>query len=120
MRNGVRFTERASSALRSARDAAASLGHGYVGTEHILIAILQDETCYAMRFLRLLGVDPERVVGELTALLRNTSMPGAPEPATDTTARVSRAMSSPSESSTRAARPSVSAATPSSRCSVPT
>ena len=59
--------------------AGAQMHNAYVGTEHILIAILQDETCYAMRFLRLLGVDPERVVGELTALLRNTSMPGAPE-----------------------------------------
>ena len=39
MKNGVRFTDRASSALKSARDAAASLGHGYVGTEHLLLGV---------------------------------------------------------------------------------
>ena len=73
------FTPRTKQILQVAAMAGAQMHNAYVGTEHILIAILQDETCYAMRFLRLLGVDPERVVGELTALLRNTSMPGAPE-----------------------------------------
>ena len=73
------FTPRTKQILQVAAMAGAQMHNAYVGTEHILIAILQDETCYAMRFLRLLGVDPERVVGELTALLRNTSMPGAAE-----------------------------------------
>ena len=39
MRNSVRFTDRASSAIKAARDAAASLGHSYVGTEHLLLGV---------------------------------------------------------------------------------
>ncbi len=46
--------------------AGARLHNMYVGTEHILIAILQDESCYAVRFLKILGVDPDRVARELS------------------------------------------------------
>ena len=52
------FTPRTKQILQVAAMAGAQMHNAYVGTEHILIAILQDETCYAMRFLRLLGVDP--------------------------------------------------------------
>lgn len=39
MKNSARFTERASGAIAAARDAAASLGHSYIGTEHLLLGI---------------------------------------------------------------------------------
>ena len=39
MKNSARFTERATGAIAAARDAAASLGHSYVGTEHLLLGI---------------------------------------------------------------------------------
>ena len=39
MKNSVRFTERASGAIAAARDASASLGHSYVGTEHLLLGV---------------------------------------------------------------------------------
>ena len=60
------FTPRTKQILQVAAMAGAQMHNAYVGTEHILIAILQDASCYAMRFLKLLGVDPERVVGELS------------------------------------------------------
>ena len=65
------FTPRTKQILQVAAMAGAQMHNAYVGTEHILIAILQDASCYAMRFLKLLGADPERVVGELSSLLHN-------------------------------------------------
>lgn len=41
--NGYNFTERVRSTLANAREHAVSLGHEYVGTEHILLALLQSE-----------------------------------------------------------------------------
>ena len=36
--NDTRFTQRAQEALRQAQQSAAQLGHGYVGSEHLLLA----------------------------------------------------------------------------------
>ena len=55
--------------------AGARLHTSYVGTEHLLIAILEDGQSYAMRFLQLLGVDPNRIISELSSVLNNTSFP---------------------------------------------
>lgn len=75
------FTPRTKRILQVAAMAGARLHNAYVGTEHLLIAIIQDESCYAMRFLKILGVDPERVVTELSTLLSNTSFGMAAEAA---------------------------------------
>ena len=61
------FTPRTKQILQVAAMAGARLNTMYVGTEHILIAILQDESCYAMRFLKILGIEPERILRELSA-----------------------------------------------------
>lgn len=37
-----RFTEQAREAISLAVDAAGELGHSYVGTEHLLIGLLQE------------------------------------------------------------------------------
>ena len=52
-----RFTPRTKQFLQIAAMARARFHSAYVGTEHILVAIAQDESCYAMRFLKILGVD---------------------------------------------------------------
>ena len=59
MRNSVKFTDRASSAIKSARDAAASLGHSYVGTEHLLIGLIQEGSGVAAQILNAHGVQDE-------------------------------------------------------------
>lgn len=41
-----------------AKLAASKLGSNYVGTEHLLIAIIEDGESFAVRFLQMLGVDP--------------------------------------------------------------
>lgn len=75
------FTPRTKQILQVAAMAGARLHNAYVGTEHLLIAIMQDESCYAMRFLKILGVDPDRVIGELSSLLSNTAFSDAGESA---------------------------------------
>lgn len=72
------FTPRTKQILQVAAMAGARLNNMYVGTEHILIAILQDESCYAMRFLKILGVEPERILRELSGTVSGQGMAGGP------------------------------------------
>lgn len=63
------FTPRTKRILQMAKLAASKLGSQYVGTEHLLIAIIEDGESFAVRFLQMLGVDPQRIVNELSASL---------------------------------------------------
>ena len=67
------FTPRTKRILQVAAVAGAQLHNAYVGTEHLLIAIIEDGQSYAMRFLQILGADPNRIVSELSNMLNNTS-----------------------------------------------
>lgn len=67
------FTPRTKRILQVAALAGAQLHNAYVGTEHLLIAIIEDGQSYAMRFLQILGADPNRIVAELSAMLNNAS-----------------------------------------------
>ena len=42
-----KFTPRAEEALRLAQEAAEDMGHGYVGSEHLLLGLLREEDCLA-------------------------------------------------------------------------
>ena len=42
MRGSERFTQRASTAITKAHDAALGMGHSYVGTEHLLLGIIRE------------------------------------------------------------------------------
>ena len=42
MRGSERFTQRASTAITKAHDAAMGMGHSYVGTEHLLLGIIRE------------------------------------------------------------------------------
>ncbi|MCH5354024.1 MAG: ATP-dependent Clp protease ATP-binding subunit [Acutalibacter sp.] len=74
------FTPRTKQILQIAVMAGARLHNSYVGTEHLLIAVMEDENCYGMRFLRTLGAEPSRITTELSALLNQTAFPSAGEP----------------------------------------
>ena len=65
------FTPRTKRILQVAAVAGAQLHNAYVGTEHLLIAIIEDGQSYAMRFLQILGADPNRIISELSAMLNN-------------------------------------------------
>mgnify|MGYP000553229971 CR=1 FL=1 len=68
------FTPRTKRILQVAAVAGAQLHNAYVGTEHLLIAIIEDGQSYAMRFLQILGADPNRIVSELSSMLNNASL----------------------------------------------
>ena len=51
-----RFTERARQVVVLAQDEARALGHGYIGTEHLLLGILREEEGLGAQVLATLGV----------------------------------------------------------------
>ena len=57
----TRFTERAQAALRLAQECSAELGHGYVGSEHLLLGLLREEEGIAHRVLEENGLTDEMV-----------------------------------------------------------
>lgn len=57
MRFEDRFTEKAKNVLNTAQASAAELGHAYVGSEHILLALSMEDGCAASRVLREAGLD---------------------------------------------------------------
>ena len=57
--NGYNFTERVRVVLRAARDKAFELGHEYVGTEHLLLGLLEDEDGVAAAVLKNVAVGQE-------------------------------------------------------------
>jgi len=52
-----RFTERAKKVLTFAQEEAQAAGHGYIGTEHVLLALLREERGLAGIVLSTLGVE---------------------------------------------------------------
>jgi ATP-dependent Clp protease ATP-binding subunit ClpA len=56
-----RFTQAARAAVVGAQAEARSLGHGWIGTEHLLLAVMADDTSPVSAALRSLGLDAARV-----------------------------------------------------------
>ena len=78
MKSNEKFTQRAETAIEQARAAAGSLGHSYIGTEHLLLGIVREGTGLGARVLRARGLGEK----ELTdAVVKMTGMgaPGIPE-----------------------------------------
>ncbi len=56
-----KFTPKAEEALRLAQEAAEEMGHGYVGSEHLLLGLLREEEGLAHRALTERGLTDEMV-----------------------------------------------------------
>ena len=67
------FTPRTKNALQLAVMQAAKLGHNYVGTEHLLIALISDTDSYAVRFLGRMGVRVPDIIRLLKEALGSSS-----------------------------------------------
>ena len=59
------FTPRTKRILQIAVMEAARMGHNYVGTEHLLLALLEESDSYAVYFLQELGAKPGDVVSKI-------------------------------------------------------
>ena len=55
------FTPRAKHVIEKSNAIRARLGNSYIGTEHLLLALLDDEDSYAVSFLEELGADIEKL-----------------------------------------------------------
>lgn len=89
----IPFTPLAKRVFQNALDEAQRLGHQYIGAEHLLLGILQDQSVastvaadrsstqgVAGKVLQNLAVDPRRVRGELHRLMGEVAVPvGAPQ-----------------------------------------
>ena len=64
-----RFTEKAESALKSARKVARSLKLNYIGTEHLLIGLIQETGSVASRILVDNGITAERMLDMIQDLI---------------------------------------------------
>lgn len=60
-----RFTKRMASILENAMRSALDRGHDHLGTEHLLLALLNEKDCYGVRVLEKLGINPVAVAEEL-------------------------------------------------------
>ena len=77
VKSNEKFTQRAETAIEAARSAAGELGHAYIGTEHLLLGILEEEDGLGAHILRRQGLEREhlrRVIARETGL----GCPGAP------------------------------------------
>ncbi len=69
------FTPRTKRVLRSAVAVAARVGSSYVGTEHLLIALVSDSDSYAVGFLNEAGVSMQALVQAIQNRLGGKSNP---------------------------------------------
>lgn len=71
------MTPRSKRILQIAFMEAARLHHNYVGTEHLLIAILNEGDSYGVRFLSALGAQPRSIAEEIGNVLSSGEPEGA-------------------------------------------
>lgn len=84
-----RFTERAQQALTKAQEAAASFGHSYIGSEHLLLGLLREEGGPAAKALAACGVTDDALVKQIEELSgRGTPDSTAPQGMTPRTKRI--------------------------------
>jgi ATP-dependent Clp protease ATP-binding subunit ClpC len=100
----IPFTPRAKKALESAQTEALSLGHNYIGTEHILLALTSMDESVGLRILRDLGACAESVRQEVMLPLGGPSALAWPRPRRRAQARVV-SVETDVEPPRRAARP---------------
>ncbi len=62
------FTERARIAISEAHAAACSLGHRYIGSEHIVAGLVKEGSGVAAKVLQKAGITEERVADKITEL----------------------------------------------------
>ena len=68
------FTPRAKKAMEMALAEASAMQHGYVGTEHVLAAVLHDENSVAVRLLEALGARPEELYADIAKAIGSGSL----------------------------------------------
>ncbi|MCL2015297.1 MAG: ATP-dependent Clp protease ATP-binding subunit [Defluviitaleaceae bacterium] len=77
----IDFTPRTKRIFETSQQEAARMNNKYVGTEHLLIALMRESDCVAMQILSELNVNPNKVYEDiLTMLGENGTKSGMPQP----------------------------------------
>jgi ATP-dependent Clp protease ATP-binding subunit ClpA len=71
-----RFTDSARECVAQAQEEARKLGHGYIGTEHLLVAVAAEKQGLGGHVLRRHGVTPEGVRDDIVRIIGR----GGPDP----------------------------------------
>ena len=64
-----KFTNKAEKAMQIANEIASNLGHNYIGTEHLLYGLVEEETGIASRVLQNQGMTSDKILDEIEALI---------------------------------------------------
>ncbi len=80
----IGLTPRAKRVIELAVDEARHLNHNYIGTEHLLLGLLREAEGVAAGVLESLGVNLERVRGEVSRILSQSTPHPAHRPSTRT------------------------------------
>lgn len=75
-----RYTKKAQQALSLAENTAEELGHNYIGTEHILVGLLEEGTGVAGRLLEAYGVREDKVLDLIRRLIAPSNTVSLQEP----------------------------------------
>ncbi len=86
--NSNKFTPKAKEALSLAQQSAASLGHSYLGSEHLLLGLIKEGSGAAAAALSSNGITEEKVLNQISAML--DTAPGAPVATLEFTPRTRR------------------------------
>ena len=97
--NERKFTPRAEESLRLSQEAAGELGHGYVGTEHLLLGLIREEDGIAHLVLTEAGLTDDMIV-EIMKKSVGVGLPGS-NPAQGLTPRARRVVEIAMEDSVR-------------------
>ncbi len=78
MKSNEKFTQRAELAIENARLAAGEMGHGYIGTEHLLLGIMMENDGLGARILLRHGIDKAQL-WRIVLRANGSGSPGRPE-----------------------------------------
>jgi ATP-dependent Clp protease ATP-binding subunit ClpC len=78
----IPFTPRAKKVLEIAAQEARAMSHKYIGTEHLLLALMKDHESAAATALAAIGVEYDRVKEEIERVLRGGDSSAAAESST--------------------------------------
>lgn len=70
------FTPRTKRVLRAAMLASSRMGNSYVGTEHLLLAVISESDSYAVAFLREMGVSESSIAQAISRSIQNNGGEG--------------------------------------------
>jgi ATP-dependent Clp protease ATP-binding subunit ClpC len=67
-----RFTDRARKVMNLAKQEAQRLNHEYIGTEHILLGLIQEGSGVAASVLKNLGIDLKKIRAEIEKIVKGS------------------------------------------------